>query len=99
MTVRSPLRATVPEHDFAESVSPAPLWGYSANPAMTDTVTVALISGGVGLVVGLVPFIYRVRRDREEREERRREAARVAKIEAERRNAEARQARTRNVRI
>jgi hypothetical protein len=59
---------------------------------MTDTVVAALISGGVGLVIGLVPFIYRVRRDREERDERRKEAARVATIEAERRNAEARQA-------
>jgi hypothetical protein len=41
---------------------------------MSDTIAAALISGGVGIVVGLVPFAYRVRKDRKEQAGRQREA-------------------------
>jgi len=52
----------------------------------------AVISAGVGLVVGLVPFAYRVRKDREQARHRKAaadaEAARLAKVEVERTAAE-----------
>jgi hypothetical protein len=38
---------------------------------MSDAITAALISGGAGIVVGLVPFAYRVRKDRREETARR----------------------------
>jgi hypothetical protein len=57
---------------------------------MSDTLTAALISAGVGLVVGLVPFLYRWKKDREEARERARETGRLARAEAERRQAEKR---------
>lgn len=37
---------------------------------MSDTVTAALISGAVGIVVGLLPLAYLVRKDHKEKEER-----------------------------
>jgi hypothetical protein len=59
---------------------------------MSDTITAALISGGVGIVVGLVPFVYLMRKDREAQEERRREEERLAKLEEERKISEAKRA-------
>ena len=60
---------------------------------MSDTVVAALITGVAGLVVGLTPFVYRVRKDREEARHRKTaaaaEAARLAKVEDERKAAEA----------
>ena len=58
--------------------------------AMRDRVTAALISAGVGLVVGLAPFVYRVKKDREQARERTLEAVRLAEAEAERRQADER---------
>jgi len=72
-------------------------WRVTLPVEMSD----AVISAGVGLAVGLVPFAYRVRKDREEARHREAaadaEAARLAKVEEQRKLPRRRARSTSNV--